>query len=276
MKTKGKSFIILHAVEVLYSLIVFAWVFAPLLVQGLMPTLSLPFHAFGGEARSIFGLVCWSLVVFLPLLIALFKVAAIFLDDVVPTLADPHRPFSAALSVIQSVLVIAGIVAYIIEFARVARFFSASSPLIYVLLVLSVGFNAFFIYLLISSLDTRDESYREYRHYKDTNEARKGIRELLFNPGIQKRLVFSFVPLILVIIVVLSFILMTDFANTILGSVIDNGKLLAERTATVIKSNPTDKIAAEDYLLIEAKRNASAAFPFHDISSCARNPKNNA
>ena len=68
---------------------------------------------------------------------------------------------------------------------------------------------------------------------------------------------------------------MRDFSNTILGSVIDNGKLLAERTSTVIKANPTDKIAAEDYLLIEEKRNAAAAFPFHDISYFARNPKNN-
>jgi adenylate cyclase len=275
MNEKGKSFLVLHAVEVLYSLIVFAWVLAPLFTSGLMPVLSLPFSMFGGTARDVFGLVCWSIAVFLPLLIALFKIAAIFLEDVVPSLADPHRPLSALLSVLESSLVIAAIVAYIFEYARVASFFSASSPLLYAFVFLSVGFNAFFIYLLILALDTRDESYREYRHYKDANEQRRGLRELIFQPGIQKRLVFSFVPLILVIIVVLSFILMTDFANTILGSVIDNGKLLAERTATVIKANPADKIAAEDYLFIESKKNGSAAFPFQDISYFARNPKNN-
>ena len=183
-----------------YSLIVFAWVFLPLAIAGLMPTLSLPFHAFGGAARDVFGLIFWSVAVFLPLVIALFKIAAIFLDDAAPSLADPHRPLAALLSVLESFLVIAALIAYIVEFARAASFFSASSPFLYVLLVLSVAFNAFFVYLLISSLDTRDESYREYRQYKDTNEQRKGIRELLFQPGIQKKLVFSFVPLILIII----------------------------------------------------------------------------
>jgi hypothetical protein len=182
MRTKGRSFIVLHAVEVLYSLIVFAWAFAPLLAQGLMPTLDLPFRVFGGGPRDTFGLVCWSLAVFLPLLIALFKIAAIFLDDAVPSLADPHRPLAAALDVLQSALVIAAIVAYIFEFARASRFFAASSSLMYAFLVLSVGFNAFYIYLLISSLGTRDEAYQEYRIFKAGNEGRKGIRQMIFQP----------------------------------------------------------------------------------------------
>lgn len=275
MKAQGRSSLILHFVEIVYSLIVFAWVLSPFFVKGLMPSLDLPFRSFGGAERGLLGLALWSVAVFLPIVIALFKMAAIFLENIVPSLADPHRPLAACLSTLESALVVAAIVAYIFEYARIASFFSASSPLLYGFLVLSIAFNAFFIYLLISAFDTRDESYREYRHYKNANERRKGIKEFIFQPGIQKRLVFSFLPLILVIIVVLSFILMTDFANTILGSVIDNGKLLAERTAAVIKANPADKIAAEDYLFIESRKNASASFPFRAISYFSRNPKNN-
>jgi adenylate cyclase len=275
METKVKSSLVLHSVEALYSLIVFAWAFAPLVIAGLMPTLEMPFRASGGAAPSVLGTILWSAAVFLPLAVAAFKIAAIFLDDVIPALADPHRPLAAVLSVLSSSLVVAAMVGYIFEYARAASFFAASSPLLYLFLAVSVAFNAFFIYVLILSFDTRDEAYREYRQYKVTNERQKSVRELLFQPGIQKRLVFSFVPLILCIILVLSFILMTNFADTILGSVIDNGKLLAERTANVIKANPADKIAAEDYLFIESKKNASAAFPFQDISYYARNPKAN-
>jgi adenylate cyclase len=270
---KGNPSLVLHVVEAAYSLMVVAWVLVPLFIKGLMPALDLPFHAYGGAARSPFVTILWSIAIFLPLAVAAFKLAAFFLDDVLPSVAEPTRPLAAGLSVLGSSLVIAAIVAYIFEYGRMASFFSASSPLLYLFLILTVAYNAFFIYVLISSLDTRDESYREYRQYKVTNEQQKSVREILFQPGIQKRLVFSFVPLILCIILVLSFILMKNFADTILGSVIDNGKLLAERTATVIKSNPADKIAAEDYLFIESKKNESASFPFRDISYYARNPK---
>jgi class 3 adenylate cyclase len=281
MKVKGKTFVFLHVVEILYSIVVFAWALSPIFINRQsassgMPVhaFNLPFHAFDGAARSTPSLVIWSIVVFLPLVIALFKIAAIFLVEVIPALADPRKPLADFLSVLESALVIAAIIAYIIESARVQSFFTASSPILYVFFVLSIAFNAFFVFMLITSFDTKDESYREYQRYKFANGQRKGVTELLFQPGIQKRLVFSFVPVILIIIVVLSFILMTDFSNTILGSVIDNGKLLADRTSTIIKANPADKIAAEDYLLIESKKNGSSAFPFKVINYYSRNPKN--
>jgi adenylate cyclase len=275
MEKQDKSSLGLHLVEALYSVIVIAWVLAPLAVKGLMPTLDLPFKTFGGAERGLASVILWSAAVFVPLAIAIWKIAAAFLDGIIPGAAEPHRPLPALLSVVESMLVVGAIVAYVFEYARMASFFSASSPLLYAFIILSIAYNAFFIYMLILSLDNRDESFREYRQYKVTNTQRQSVRELVLQPGIQKRLVFSFVPMILCIILVLTIILMNNFADTILGSVIDNGKLLAERTATVIKANPADKIAAEDYLFIESKKNASAAFPFQDISYFARNPKNN-
>lgn len=277
MSSAAKSPIVRHLVEALYSIVVFAWVLAPLFAKSdaLMPVLVLPFHAFGGAGRSVPGAILWSAAIFLPIAIAVFKIASCFLDDSIPAFSDPRRPLALALSVVESFLVIAAIVAYIFEYARGSSFFSASSPVLYVYLALSIGLNAYFLTLFIAAMDMRDDYYQEYLDYKYANETRKGVKELVLQPGIQKRLVFSFVPLILAIIVVLSVILMSDFSRTILSSVIDNGKLLAERTATVIKSNPADKIAADDYLFIEAKKNQSASFPFRDMSYLARNPKTN-
>jgi len=275
MKDETRTSLALHAIELLYSLVIFAWILMPLFVkiEGLMPTPFLPFRSFDGRPHDASFAIIWGIAVYLPVLIAVFKIAAVFLNDMFPAFADPRRPLSAALSVLESSLVIGAIIGYIFEYARSQGFFSASSPLIYVTLFLSIAFNAFFIYLFIVSLSRGDEAYQEYLHYKQSKAKKESIREIILKQGIQKRLVLSFVPLILFIIVVLSFILMTDFSRTILSSVIENGKLLAERTANVIKSNPADKIAAEDYLFIEAKKNNTAAFPFHDITYYARNPK---
>ena len=79
-------------------------------------------------------------------------------------------------------------------------------------------------------------------------------------------------PLILVIILLMSFVLMRDFSGTVLASVIQNGRSLAERTASVIKANTGDTISTDDYLSSEAKRNASALFPFRAISFWRRSP----
>ena len=67
--------------------------------------------------------------------------------------------------------------------------------------------------------------------------------------GIQRKLLLTFVPLILVIIFVLAFFLLRDFSSTILAAVYANGEGLADRTASVVKANPGDKdrISLDDY-----------------------------
>ncbi len=64
--------------------------------------------------------------------------------------------------------------------------------------------------------------------------------------GIQRKLLLTFVPMILVIILVLSFILLQDFSRTILTAVNTNGQTIAERTANGVKSNPGDNIYLDD------------------------------
>ena len=86
----------------------------------------------------------------------------------------------------------------------------------------------------------------------------------------------TFIPLILAVIVVLSGVLMRDFSGTILRAVIEQGRTLAERTASVIKANPADMIGADDYLAIEGRKNEAAAFPFKSVAYYQRDPKSDA
>jgi adenylate cyclase len=279
MSEKPKLKPVLHIVEILYSLVVFAWLLVPVFVKeaGLMPAPYAPFRAFGGAARSALATGLWAAAVFLPALIALFRLASPFLETVLPAFADPTRAISAMINVLGSGLVIAANVAFVFEYAKVGTFFTSSfPPASYAILGASVIYNAFFIYRFLTSLTSRSEYYKEYLRYRYSAANRQSVLEVLFKPGIQKKLVSYFLPLILVIIVVLASILMSSFSRTIINYVNDNGKLLADSTANVIRSNPTDTIAVDDYLRAAAKKNAAASIPFHDISYYRRDSKTNA
>ncbi len=278
MKEDAKPNLVLYIVEALYSLIVFAWMLVPLFAKGvgIMPTPFLPFRAVGGAAPSPFAAALWGIAVFVPAIVALFKLAAYFIVDFVPAAADPRRPLAGLLSFLESALVILAVVFYVVEYARSSSFFSTASPFLYLVFALSVVVNAFFIYQFIDSLSRRSETYKEYLQYRYTSGATKTVKELTVRLGIQTKLLLYFVPLILIIIVALFILLMSNFSRTIVSSVNDNGKLLADTTANVIGSNPTDKIAMDDYILAAAKKNVASAIPFHEVSYIRRDSKTNA
>jgi adenylate cyclase len=94
--------------------------------------------------------------------------------------------------------------------------------------------------------------------------------------GIQSRLALTYIPLILAVIVVLSWVLMRDYSRTLLGAVIDGGLSLAERTAGTVKANADDLIAVEDVLEGEAARNRGASLPFGAITLFWKAPKTGA
>ncbi|HOX31500.1 MAG TPA: adenylate/guanylate cyclase domain-containing protein [Spirochaetales bacterium] len=272
---KQKEAIALHAAHGAYSLAVLAGFFLPLFLpkSGLVDLARLPFALYGGPSPRVLPLALAALAAYGPVLLALLKLASPFLDETLPALCDPRRSFSAWSGAAQSGLSIGAVAAHVIAMAGSRRFFAAASPLAYALLALSVAFNAFCLYRIVAELNRRDPSYEEYTRFRRADGAKVGIRDILLKQGIQKRLLLSFVPLVLAIILSLSFVLLRDFGATILGSVIQNGQLLAERTASVIKANPADSIAADDFLAIEAKKNARAAFPFRSISYYARKAK---
>jgi len=90
--------------------------------------------------------------------------------------------------------------------------------------------------------------------------------------GIQKKLILSFMGLILVVIVVLATVLMQGFSRTIVDTIIDQGSSLTDRAASVIKAGLGDDIAIADYFAIERNKNAGTAFPFKSLSFYLRGP----
>jgi adenylate cyclase len=266
----------LHALEAAYAILLLVWFFLPLVIKDakLLSVPSLPFAIYGGPPPRIGGLIALSAACYLVPLISLWKLASIFLSDRLPAFADPRRPASIGLGIASSTLATVVFAAHVFSFARGPAFFRSCSPFSYVVLLLSIAYNAASFFRLISYFAGRDAAYKEYLVYKSTmTPTRGGAVAALRRPGIQKRLVLSFMLIIIVVIVTLSMTLLRDFSSTILASVIQNGLSLAERTASVIRSNPADKIAAEDYVFIEAKKNASAQTPFARMAYYIRNPK---
>ncbi len=271
-----RSGIVLHALEAAYALVVLAWYALPLLgkADGLIAAPLLSFQLYGGPPARLAPLLLTSAVAWLIPPISLFKIAGIFLDRSLPTFAAPTRIVPVLLNILSSMFVLAVMLLHLITFARSSHYFRALSPFTYAVFFLSIAWNACFVYLLIAGLNRRDASYQEYLEFRKTAEdGRRGIVPLLARRGIQRRLILTFIPLILAIIVVMSYVLLRDFSGTILSSVIQNGKALTERTASVIKSNPADRIGVDDYLGIEEKKNASSAFPFQVVSYYRRDPK---
>jgi hypothetical protein len=267
----------MRAMEILYSLLVLAWIGVPLesslaaCLPGLMPTPYLPFADFAGSAVPMPARAAIGVAVFLPGLLGLFKLVSPFLAGRAPAIADPSRSWSLVLSVLESFLVLGAILYYVFEYARSARFFAAASPADYAVAGASLLFNAFCLYRLVVNAGYRDEDYREYLEYK-RGPGKAAMRDAGLTHGIQKKLVFSFLPLILVIVVVLSLVLMASFRTTIQSSIIENGRRLAGQAADVIKSNPADIIAVDDYLLIEARKNALSSLPFRELGYYRRDP----
>ena len=274
MDRAHKSAIVFHVAEVVYSVLILVWYIFPLITpaEGLFSVPFMPFQLYGGPPVRLGGLILTSIVAYLVPILCLFTIASIFLERYIPAISSPTHTLPVVLSILNSVFVAGLIITHTFVFARSGHYFQASSPLTYVVLLASVGYNAYFIYLFIANLNKRNSAYGEYLEFRRTTEGRTSALSILISPGIQRTLIFSFVPLIFVIILVLSLVLLRDFSETILASVIHEGKTLAERTTSVIEANPSDMISADDYLSFEARKNASATFPFRTISFWKRDP----
>jgi class 3 adenylate cyclase len=269
----------LRAVEAAYALLILAWFALPLLAPraGLIPVSALPFRLYGGPPARTVPLVLTGAVVYLIPLIALLKIAGLFLGRFFPALWQPTRTVPILLNVLGSASAVAVMVIHTLIYARSRRYFQDSSPLTYAVLLLSVACNAFFLHVLIAGLNRRDPAYQEYLEFRQAAEKRiRGALPPLTRPGIQRRLALTFIPLLLAIVAVLSYVLMRDFSGTLLRSVLQNGRMLAERAASVIRANPGDMIGADDYLAIEGRRNASSTFPFKVMAYYRRDPNSDA
>ena len=296
MDARKHTVLLLHIGEGLIAAILLAWCILPFFDRtlGAFSPLELPILLAGYPPRDLgFFIVVACLAGIVPL-ICLWKIASLFLGRRIPAAADPTRILPVALNIVCSAAVIAVVLLHVITLATNLRFFGAFPPVTYAVFLLALASNAFFIVMLIFGVSRRNAAYQEYQEFRRAGEGkaeqkgkgegkRKGAESFWVSQrqGIQRRLILSFVPLILVIIVVLAFILMSDFSRTILASVIASGETLAERTASVAKANVGDRIAIDDYLAIEGKKNEAkkggkdpgSAFRFNTLSYYQREAK---
>jgi class 3 adenylate cyclase len=281
---KDKSRLGYHAAEIAFSIVLIAWYLLPYFSQSLgsFNPLQLAGSLYGSPPRQPGPWLAITIITFLVPLICLWKIAAFFIGDRVQIVTDPTWPLPILMNFISSGLVIAMLVAHVIAFAASARYFEAFHPVTYVVLVLSIGFNAFSLVILIMSISKRDPVYQEYLDFRSRgggdDGSGQGVLSVVPRQGIQRRLILTFVPLILVVIVVLSFVLLSNFKGTIQDAVFANGQSVTESAATEVKANPTDRIALDDYFNAAAKKNSAAlgsgaSFRFNTLSFYRRDSK---
>ena len=276
MKLPARDRLPYHVIELVYAFALLLWFFLPLIFRraGTLSPPLLPFAVAKGLGQHpvlfiALALGSWSI----PLL-ALWKVAAFFLGGRFPVWTDPTRAGSVLVGLAASSLVLICHVAHAASFATSYGYFLVSSPIMWAMGVVSLGYNAYSLVALIRSSSARDESYLEYQEFqRRLPSTARGFKALLGSGGIQRRLVLSFSGIVLLIIVVICAVLLSDFGRTIMEAVIANGEGLADRAASVVKTSLGDSIAIDDYLTLEAKKNAVAAFPFDSLSFYRRDPK---
>jgi len=280
---KDKSRLGYHAAEIGFSIVLIAWYLLPYFDQilGTPNPLQLAEFLYGSPPRQPIAWLIVEIISWIVPLICLWKIAAFFLRERLPALADPTAPIPILANVVSSAIVIAMVVVLIIAFGRSSRYFEAFSPTTYSVLAISIAFNAFSLVLLIMSFSRRDPFYQEYLEFRRGGDGDgQGVLSVVPRQGIQRRLILTFVPLILTVIVVLSFFLLRDFSSTILAAVRATGESVTDRTANQVKANPTDRIALDDYFDAEAKKNAATtgsepAFRYNTLSFYRRDARAN-
>jgi class 3 adenylate cyclase len=262
VEQSARTRIVLHVVETVYAFCAAAWIVLPLARAAGFDVVNADWGAevFPGAAARL----AWVLAAAAAGLV-LWKVLSIPFERTLPVFCDPTRPVSISLNFALSAGVIALAVLPTLRDAANGRYFTALPLPRYGVFGVSLAWNATSIALLLGSLNRRDPSYREYLAFRRAGGARTPIAGLTPH-GIQQRLALTYIPLILVVIVVLSWVLMRDYSRTLLEAVIDGGLSLAVRTAGTVKANADDLIAVEDVLDGEAVRNRGAHLPFRAIS----------
>jgi len=264
--------------EWLWTVLALAWLLGPLLAGietknptafGVGPALLAVGSAVSGTAAVVSA---WLVAA-----IAAWKIAAFFVRDKVAFMAHPRGIGSIALNIVSSAAILASGALHVIIFANRSDYFTSWYWWVWMAFVLALGWNAWSITRLIKVLSERDAGFREYEAFRvATEKPGKSIFGIRQVQGIQQRLTLAFTGLILLVVLVLSTSLLNDFGNTLLSAIMDNGSALADRTASIVKSNISDRIALDDYLAIEAKKNENASFPFSIVSYYRRDPKTGA
>ena len=273
----------MHIAEVAYSAVIIIWYVLPFLsstLGGFNPR-TLGDLLYGSNPDQAGALWTVTVLAYLIPLICLWKIASLFLPPRLSIVANPELPIPVGFNILSSGLVVALVILDLVNRAHNASYFAGFPPITFIVAVISLAYNGYFIVMLILSLSKRDVAFREYLEFRRSGGQQPSTpAAVVQRQGIQRKLILTFVPLILVIIIVLAFLLLRDFSRTILAAVNANGEGLADRTASVVKANPSDKdrISLDDYFAAEAKKNVPTAtststFRFNTLSFYRKDAK---
>jgi len=197
-----------------------------------------------------------------------WKAAAFFLRERAPALALPDRIPSIIVDIASSGAILFTHAAHAVYSASNTAYFAGYPWWGWSAAAAALAWNAYSIVRLISAFERKDSGYAEYRAFKEASRAASRGRG-----GIQRRLTLVFSTLLLAVVGILAAVLMRDFGRTILSAVIDNGGALAERTASVVKTNAADRIALDDFFAVEGSKNKAASFPFESLTYYRLDPR---
>jgi adenylate cyclase len=276
MKIQSRSLYRFYGREFGYSVLLLVWIFLPLIFEDVRGIHIFEFlRSFSPSPPQIQGVsLLLNIALYLVIALRIIALGYPLTSEKIPLLGKPEKLVPAFLDILASSLIFLFFILHLFENASSVRYFRNLSVLDYTVLVVSFVVHGEALARVISLLNKRQQIFREYLEYRrNTKGDKRGIVRLLKGSGIQKKLIFSFVGLFLLIIGVLSSSLLADFRQTILRTVIFNGSALTERTASIIKANMGDEIAINDYFAIEKKKRVSTPYGFNAITFYQRQGK---
>ncbi len=268
INTKAKWLIVI-AIDYVYSLCLLAWFFAPVIFHY---TNQVVFHdlpavlATGRDSENV-SLLAAVIAYAIPAISGI-RLILPFLRKKLPALSDPERLIPVLTGIVHSLLPLSAVSLYVFAFARNPGFFATLSVFTYVGIGISLLYNAMYVVLFVKNLNRRSDTYREYLAYaRETGRGRNGLVSFILRAGIQKKLIFSFIGLFMIVIAILTTILVLQFRQSIANSVVYNGITLAARYSDIIRANPAaSDIEINDYLGVAVKNNPGSDLTFNFIA----------
>jgi len=245
---------LIRLADLLFGVVAIAWLFLPLVITGttvFSPTrLTIPGME-GGALITVLRILAW-----LVPLIGIWKIAGFFLTGAFPAFFDPEKPVQVLLTIASTAVMFGLQIVHAMAFATGVGYFAEQPWSLIVISLLALAYNAWSILTIIKLANAGDPAYQEYQEFRRAVEdARSKSVNALSYHGIQRRLVVSFIVIILVVVSVLCGALLNDFSHTILDSVTQNGINQVDNGAASIKNSVADPIAIDDYLALQAKKN---------------------
>jgi adenylate cyclase len=255
---KESKLVIITIAELLYSVFAVMWFFIPQFVfdNRLVQPLFLPFISFSTLNFSY-------ILVLIPL-IGVFKVFSLFLRKRLAFFCSPDRFGAIFLNILSTCILIGIYVYYLLKTSSSVKFFYTQDLKFYLCSSLVLVFNLVFTYGLLRSLVQMDAAYKSFISFMKLDKLEK--KQIKFFISIQKKLIISILSTIIIVIVILSYLVLNDYRNTIIKSVEYIGRTIAEQSAAVFKENYSDNVNINSYLNKEKVKNEQYELKFETLT----------